>query len=143
MLHTHSCIWVHLIWATKNRERILYWDKGKQLFDLLIERGKEQEVHFEKLNIQPEHVQALINLPTDRTLSKFMNMIKGGSSYWLNNNVFQSKFSWQKGYGAYSVSASQLEKVKHYINNQQEHHKRLSFTEEYEKWKKEYGIFRD
>jgi len=84
-----------------------------------------------------------INLPTDRTLSKFMNMIKGGSSYWLNNNVFQSKFSWQKGYGAYSVSASQLEKVKHYINNQQEHHKRLSFTEEYEKWKNEYGIFRD
>jgi len=58
MLHTHSCIWVHLIWATKNRERILYWDKGKQLFDLLIEKGKEQEVDFEKLNIQPEHVHA-------------------------------------------------------------------------------------
>jgi len=44
-------------------------------FDLLIEKGKEQEVHFEKLNIQPEHVHALINLPTDRTLSKFMNML--------------------------------------------------------------------
>jgi|SRR6056297_1495554 len=143
MLHTHSCIWIHLIWSTKHRERILHKDKSKQLFDLLIEKGKEQEVHFEKLNIQPEHVHALINLPTERTLSKFMNMIKGGSSYWLNNNVFQSKFSWQKGYGAYSVSASQVDKVKDYINNQQEHHKRFSFTEEYEKWKKEYGIFRD
>jgi REP element-mobilizing transposase RayT len=143
MLHTHTCVWIHIIWATKNRERILHNEKGKQLFDFLINQGIELYVRFEKLYIQPEHVHALINLPSDQTLAKFMNMIKGGSSYWLNNHVFQSKFSWQKGYGAYSVSASQLERVKHYIANQHEHHKRLLFSEEYEKWKKKYGFFDD
>ncbi len=126
-----------------DRECILQKNTGKQLFEFLINKGKELEMRFEKLHIQPEHMHALINLPTDQTLAKFMNMIKGGSSYWLNNNVFQSKFSWQKGYGAYSVSVSLLEKVKQYINNQQEHHKRLSFSQEYERWKKEYGIFND
>ena len=143
MLHTHTCVWIPIIWATKNRERILHNEKGKQLFDFLINKGIELDVRFEKLHIQPEHVHALINLPSDQTLAKFMNMIKGGSSYWLNNHAFQAKFSWQKGYGAYSVSASQLEKVKHYIANQHEHHKRLSFSEEYEKWKKKYDFFDD
>jgi REP element-mobilizing transposase RayT len=143
MSHTHTCVWIHIIWATKNRERILHNEKGKELFDFLINQGIELDVRFEKLYIQPEHVHALINLPSDQTLAKFMNMIKGGSSYWLNNHVFQSKFSWQKGYGAYSVSASLLEKVKQYIANQHEHHKRLSFSEEYEKWKKKYGFFDD
>jgi len=143
MVHTYSRIWVHLIWTTKNRERILFRDQGKQLFEYLINKGKDHGIAFEKLNIQPEHVHALIDLPTDRTIAKFMNIMKGGSSYWLNHNVFQSKFVWQRGYGAYSVSASQLDKVKYYIDNQSEHHKRQSFEEEYEKWKHEYGLFDD
>ncbi len=143
MLHTHSCVWIHLIWATKNRERVLFKNYGKQLFDHLINKGKESGVAFEKLTIQPEHVHALINLPTDRTLKDVMNKIKGGSSYWLNKVVFQSKFSWQRGYGAYSVSASQLETVKNYIDNQPEHHQRLTFTQEFERWKREYGIYGD
>jgi hypothetical protein len=55
----------------------------------------------------------------------------------------KTKFSWQRGYGAYSVSASLLQKVKNYIKNQTEHHKRKTFTDEYNEWKKEYGIFDD
>ena len=143
MVHTYSRIWVHLIWTTKNRERILFRDRGKQLFDYLIGKGKDYGIAFEKLNIQPEHVHALIDLPTDRTVAKFMNIMKGGSSYWLNHNVFQSKFAWQRGYGAYSVSASQLDRVKHYIDNQAQHHKRQTFAEEYENWRQEYGLFDD
>jgi|SRR6056297_340671 len=143
MLHTHSCVWIHLIWATKNRERVMGKEQSRHLFDYFIRKGKETGVLFEKLTIQPEHVHALINLPTNQTIAEFMNLIKGGSSYWLNRNVFQSRFSWQRGYGAYSVSASLLKNVKQYIDNQQEHHKRLSFNQEYEKWKNEYGIFDD
>jgi len=118
-------------------------EQSRHLFDYFIRKGKETGVLFEKLTIQPEHVHALINLPTNQTIAEFMNLIKGGSSYWLNRNVFQSRFSWQRGYGAYSVSASLLKNVKQYIDNQQEHHKRLSFNQEYEKWKNEYGIFDD
>ncbi|MFW5890339.1 MAG: IS200/IS605 family transposase [Marinilabiliaceae bacterium] len=143
MRHTHSCIWIHLIWGTKNRERVLFNEEGKLLFNHLINKGKELNCSFEKLNIQPEHVHALINLPTDLLLKDFIQQIKGGSSYWLNQEVFQSKFSWQRGYGAYSVSASQLDKVKKYIDNQTEHHKHLTYSQEYDKWRREYGILDD
>ncbi len=141
MQHTYSCIWIHIIWATKNRERILSKENGIQLFDHFIDKGKELKCPFEKLNIQPEHIHGLINLPTNLALKDFMSKIKGESSFWLNKEIFKSNFSWQRGYGAYSVSASQLETVINYIDNQSKHHKCLTFAEEYDRWKKEYGFF--
>jgi len=143
MLHTYSCIWIHIIWATKNREPVLFGENGISLFNHLVNKGKELNCPFEKLNIQPEHIHGLINLPTNLALKDFMSKIKGGSSFWLNNEIFKSTFSWQRGYGAFSVSASQIEIVKNYIANQGNHHKRLSFANEYEQWKKEYGLFDD
>ncbi|MBE9467842.1 MAG: transposase [Bacteroidetes bacterium] len=109
-----------------------------------MDKSKELNIEFEQLNIQPEHVHALIDLPTDDCLSNFMQNIKGGSSYWINDKkILKSKFSWQRGYGAYSVSASQLQKVKNYIKNQTEHYKQKTFTDEYNDWVKEYGVFDD
>ena len=70
--------------------------------------------------------------------------MKGESAHWINKNkLVKNHFGWQRGYGAYSVSASQLKSVKAYIQNQTEHHKHKTFTEEYEEWKKTYGIFDD
>ena len=143
MLHTHSRIWIHLVWATHNREPCLDTEKSKQLFDFMIDKGKQEGFPFEKLFIRPEDVHALIDLPTNKTLSAIMQVIKGSSSYWLNENLFRSHFSWQRGYGAYSVSASKLERVKTYIANQDIHHRKTTFTEEYNKWRKEYGVFED
>ncbi len=144
MKHSHTRIWIHTIWATKNRERILFKKTGRQVFDFLLNKSKEINIPFEQLNIQPEHVHELIDLPTNICLADFMQTIKGSSSYWINENkILKAKFSWQRGYGAYSVSASQLQAVKTYIQNQSEHHKRKTFTEEYNEWKEEYGIFDD
>ncbi len=144
MKHSHTRIWVHIIWATKNRERILFKEPGKQLYDFLMNKSKTLNIEFEQLNIQPEHVHALIDLPTNILLCDFMQSIKGSSSHWINENkILKAKFSWQRGYGAYSVSASQLQKVKNYIKNQTEYHKRKTFIEEYNEWKEEYGIFDD
>jgi len=68
--------------------------------------------------------------------------LKGESSYWINeNNIIPSKFKWQRGYGAFFVSASQLEKVKNYIAAQEEHHRVKTFTKEYNDWKNKYGLF--
>ncbi len=144
MKHSHTRIWIHTIWATKNRERILFKKTGRQVFDFLLNKSKEINIPFEQLNIQPEHVHELIDLPTNICLADFMQTIKGSSSHWINENkILKAKFSWQRGYGAYSVSASQLQAVKTYIQNQSEHHKRKTFTEEYNEWKEEYGIFDD
>ena len=83
-------------------------------------------------------------MPANVCLSDFTKMIKGASSHWMNEqNLIQEKFSWQRGYGAFSVSASQLDAVKKYIRNQDEHDKRKTFEEEYQEWKKNYGFLND
>ena len=147
MLHSHIRIWIHLIWGTKNHERILNNEIRQKLALHLIEKAKDEKIPFINLNIQPEHVHGLINLPSDVTLADFMQKIKGESAHWLNHEIIGSgkdlKFHWQRGYGAYSVSSSQIEVVKNYIINQDNHHKRTTFSEEYEKWKNEYGFINE
>jgi REP element-mobilizing transposase RayT len=81
-------------------------------------------------------------LPSNLCLADFVQKIKGASSHWINEQkLINAKFSWQRGYGAFSVSASQLEVVKKYIQNQDEHHRRKTFEEEYQEWKANYGFF--
>ena len=143
MLHTHSRIWIHLVWTTKKRNPILHKEVGQKLYKHLIDYSISTfNIKFERLNIQIEHVHGLIDLPTDVRLSDYMQKLKGESSFWINQNkLTKNRFSWQRGYGAYSVCASKLEAVKRYIQNQSNHHKKRTFNEEYERWKKEYGIF--
>jgi len=144
MLHSHTRIWIHLVWSTKNHERIIFKEVGIQLYEFLMEKSIEIKTPFDRLNIQPEHVHGLIDLPTNVCLADFMQTIKGSSSHWINQNrLLSNHFSWQRGYGGYSVSASQFDIVKNYIKNQSEHHRQKTFIEEYEEWKREYGIFDD
>ena len=144
MQHSHTCIWIHLIWATKNRERCMFDNVALKIHNHLLEKAKSMDLPFEKLHIQPEHLHGLINLPANEKLSKFTQSIKGESSNWINsNNLMKGHFSWQRGYGAFSVSASQYDIVKDYIRNQKEHHKRVSFQEEYQVWQKKYGVLRE
>ncbi len=144
MLHSHVRNWLHIVWATKGRMPIISPKEAIQISTFIIEKSKEMNVSLLNVNIQPEHVHELINLPANICLADYMKKIKGSSSHWINkNNLFSEKFSWQRGYGAYSVSASQIEKVKNYIIKQNEHHKKSSFEKEYNKWKKQYGFFDD
>jgi putative transposase len=141
MLHSNTKNWVHVVWSTYDKQRVLKEDLRVKLFHHLINLAKELSIHCERLNVQPEHIHMLIILPADKTLADTAIRFKGESSRWINeNNLLKGRFRWQRGYGGFSVSASQLEKVKRYIENQDEHHKRKTFTEEYNKWLKQYGI---
>ena len=87
---------------------------------------------FEKINIQPEHIHILLGLPANKSIAQVAKELKGESSNRINdNNIIAGKFRWQRRYGAFSVSASQLEAMKRYIKNQNEHHRKKSFKEEY------------
>ena len=149
MLHSYIRIWIHLIWTTKGHIRVFNKNTSEKLASHLINKAREENVPFLSLNIQPEHVHGLINLPSDICLADFMQKVKGESSYWLNQEakqfriLLEGKFAWQRGYGAYSVSASQLNVIKNYIRNQDSHHKRTTFMQEYQKWKNEYGFIDD
>lgn len=89
----------------------------------------------------PDHVHILFGFRPSQSLSDLMQDIKGSSSKWINEKRFiKGKFSWQEGYGAFSYSKSELPKVIQYIRNQEEHHKKRTFIEEYEDLLKEFEI---
>lgn len=143
-VHSHVKIWVHLIWGTQKKERVLHRDLRINLFEHIVKISGEEEIEIEKMNIQPEHVHLLFCLPSDKSIGVIAKKFKGESSHWINDgNLTKCKFRWQRGYGAFSVSASQLDRIKKYIENQDEHHKRQSFKEEYDEWARKYGVFED
>ncbi len=139
MLHAYTWNWLHIVWGTKNHERILFKELSEPLYQFILKKSDELEVSVEKLNIQPEHLHLLINLPANICLSDYIHNIKGSSSFWINKNeMINSPFQWQRGYAAFSVSQRELKKVKYYIQNQSQHHKNKSYKSEYEEWKEEY-----
>ena len=88
-----------------------------------------------------DHLYALLSLPSMMSFAKAVQLIKGGSSKWVHDTFPKhSKFRWQEGYGAFSVSASQVSKTIAYIENQREHHRKRSFQEEFVALLKRHGI---
>jgi putative transposase len=89
----------------------------------------------------PDHIHILFGLRPSQSVADLMQDIKGSSSKWINDSKFvQGKFSWQEGYGAFSYSKSEVPTIIQYINNQTNHHKRKTFSEEYSDLLREFGI---
>ena len=144
MLHSYVRNYLHITWSTDERVRVFQGNTKIQLKDFFLEKAKELNTPVLSINVQPEHIHVLIDLPSNLCLADFVQKIKGASSHWINEQkLVYAKFSWQRGYGAFSVSASQLEIVKKYIQNQDEHHRKKTFEEEYQEWKESYGFFED
>ena len=95
-----------------------------------------------KINfVNPDHVHALIDLPTGLSIEELVQLLKGSSSYWINEqNLVAGKFGWGRGYGVFSVSESGVAEVCAYIAGQEEHHRKRSFTEELKLFVERYGL---
>ncbi len=140
-LHSYSKVWLHLIWSTHNKEKVLVKDVRKQVSNFLYTYAEEKEIYMKTNYVNAEHVHALVDLPTILSIDECLKLLKGTSSHYINDNrLVNNKFRWARGYGAFSVSESQLKKVDDYINDQEEHHRKKSFTEEYELFMIKYGI---
>ncbi len=88
-----------------------------------------------------EHTHAPIDLPTNLTIEQVVHLLKGSSSHWINqNHLVKGRFAWGRGYGAFSVSHSDVDKVANYIARQEEHHRRRNFAEEFEVFVEKYGL---
>jgi REP element-mobilizing transposase RayT len=88
-----------------------------------------------------DHTHALIDLPTNLTIEEVIKLIKGSSSHWINQNrLVKGRFAWGRGYGAFSVSHSDVSRVASYIARQEEHHRKMSYAEEFELFVKRYGL---
>ena len=134
-------IWIHLVWATKNRECTINKTLKPKLLAHIRENAIEKEIRIHFINCVEDHVHALISLGNSQSISKIAKLIKGESSSWVNkNNLLKGKFGWQNEYFGVSISASMVDRVREYIKNQEEHHKRHNFMEEYEDFMQKYGF---
>jgi len=134
-------IMVHLLWSTKNRISLIDEKLKPQLIKHIKENSIKKGIFIDTINCIADHIHLLISLGSEQTISKITQLIKGESSNWVNNEqVLKQKFEWQDDYFAVSVSESMVEKVREYIRNQEEHHRKKTFTEEYEEFIKKYGF---
>ena len=133
-------IWIHLIWATKNRYPFLIGQLLEKVISHINENAINKGIHIDFINGYKEHIHALLSLKPDQSIAQVVHAIKGESSHWINqNNLTNSKFGWQEEYIALSVSKSMIDKVRDYIKNQEEHHRKVGFIEEYNTFLKKHG----
>jgi len=126
---------IHAVWGTKNREPLLNKNLRFQLIGHMIESAKSKGIIIDRLNGASDHLHCLFSLNTDMSVAKTLMLIKGESAYWLNRqNLIKRKFEWADEYFAASVSASIIPKVRSYIDNQEEHHMKKTFEEEYQEF---------
>jgi len=141
MAHSFSRLWIHAIWSTKDRLPMLKKPIRAAIIEHIRQQFEELGCDVRIVNGTPDHLHALFLLSNDRSLAEVMKAVKGESSHWVNHqDLIEGKFSWQIGYGGFSVSESMINKVQDYILKQEEHHKKMTFYEEYRRLLEKYGF---
>ena len=127
-------VWIHFVWSTKNREPFLSsLELRSQVFRHMMDNAREKGIYVDIINGYADHAHCLVSLGISQTISKVVQMIKGESSFWINkNSLCLRKFGWQEQYYGESVSEDRLVKVREYIQNQEEHHSKRTFQQEYD-----------
>lgn len=141
MANTYSQLYIHLVFAVKGRENVINKSFKNELYKYIcgIVTNKKQKVF--SINGVADHIHILVSIGPDYSISDLVKDIKVNSTKWINERKFVvGKFQWQEGFGAFSVSQSQVSKVATYIDNQEEHHKKITFRQEYIDFLKSYNI---
>ena len=122
----------HCVSSTKERQPTIPPALRDRLWPFLGGIARQNGMKAIQIGSVADHVHILVSLPPTLSIAKAMQLIKGGSSKWVHETFPEHRlFSWQVKYGAFSVSASLLEKTIQYIKNQEEHHRKMSFQEEF------------
>ncbi len=136
-----SRILIHLVFSTKNRERVLTPALQTELHPYLA--GILNNIECPSLQVGgiEDHVHLFFGLSRTRTIAEVVETVKTSSSKWIKTKGAQfADFHWQSGYGAFSVSQSDADAVVAYIQNQSQHHQKMTFQEEYRRLLERYGI---
>jgi len=126
MSHTYTSVYIHCVFSTKERRPLIPGARTAELYAYLGGIARAEGLTLIAAGGTANHIHLLLVLSSTCSVAHAIQKLKGGSSRWMG-----SGFSWQEGYGAFSVSASQLEVVKHYIQNQEEHHRKRDFEQEF------------
>ena len=136
-------VWIHAVWGTKNREHFLTSEIRPQVLAHILQNARKKEIYIDRLNGYTDHVHCLFGLNADTTIGKTLQLLKGESAHWMNEErMTPMKFEWASEYYAVSVSESVLEKLREYIDNQADHHREITFAGEVDDFLREYHISR-
>ncbi|MCM8543117.1 MAG: IS200/IS605 family transposase, partial [Lentisphaeraceae bacterium] len=144
MAQSLSKILVHLVFSTKNREPLIKNEFKEELYAYLSGICRKLDTECYRVGGFSDHIHMAIILPRTKALSDIVSSIKASSSKWMNEEKgFSGLFSWQAGYGAFSLGFSQLDSLLNYIDHQEEHHRTNTFKEEllefFDRYKVEYN----
>ncbi|MBL7806680.1 MAG: IS200/IS605 family transposase [Saprospiraceae bacterium] len=137
-------IWVHAVWATKRREPLMA-NKNKriEIFKHIKSYARAKKIYLDFINGESDHVHALISMACDQNIAQIMKLLKGESSSFANQKqLFGTDFAWADDYYAASIGQSQVEVVRNYLKNQEEHHRSKTFEEECQLFMVKYGFVR-
>ena len=138
MSHTYVSQLTHVVFSTKQRRPTIREDMRLRLWSFL--GGIARQNGFKTIAVGGNnHIHILLSLCATMPLAKAVQLLKGGSSKWLNETI-KPRFEWQQGYGAFSVSISQQDQTVAYINTQQEHHRKRNFEDEFVAFLKKHKI---
>jgi len=141
MSHSYCKVWIHIVWSTKDRFPLLNTELREKLILHIHEQAHLKGYSIKLINGIEDHLHCLISLDPKFSLSQIMNYIKGESSHWINKqNFLKARFSWQEGFGAFSVSEKEINKIIIYIQNQQKYHKNTSFAKEWDTLLEEHNL---
>ena len=141
MSHSYICCLVHVVFSTAEHQPLIRPNIQNRLHPYIGGIARENGMAALAVGGVADHIHVLLSLSRVTAVAKAVQLLKAGSSKWVKERYAEAKgFSWQEGYGAFSVSISQREKVVHYILRQDVHHKRMSFAEEFSKLLRAHGL---
>lgn len=132
MPNTYTQIHIQFVFAVKYRHGLIHPSWKDELYQYITGIVQNNKHKLICINGMPDHIHILIGVRPHQSISDLMQDVKGDSSKWINDKKFlRGKFEWQQGYGAFSYGKSQVQDVVHYIQNQEQHHQKKTFLEEY------------
>jgi len=141
MANTFTQIYLHLVFAVQNRISLILPEWKDELYKYITGIVKNNGHKLIVINGMPDHLHIAVGYKPHQLIPDLLQDIKGYSSKWINQKKFvRGKFNWQGGYGAFSFSHSQIDRIVKYIINQEIHHKKKTFREEYIELLKKYNV---
>jgi putative transposase len=141
MANTYTQIYIQFVFAVKNRQNLIAKHNKEELHKYILGIVDQRDQKLLAIYCMPDHIHMFVSLGPNILISNFMRDVKAGSSKFINDKKWvQVNFEWQLGYGAFSYSHSQIDSVVKYINNQEQHHLKTSFKDEYVGFLKRFNV---
>ena len=141
MSHSKSKIWIHAVFSTKDRQPFIQVAHQMTVYDELRNQLTAMNCFVDCIGGVADHVHLLFLLNPSKSIADVLKQVKGATSHFFNQQALTAThFAWQTGYGAFSVSEGHLPRVRSYIQNQHEHHRKVTFIDEYRQFVAHYGL---